>query len=66
MKKIWKSNITGEILFLLGVILLWQILYMIAVCVNPNHKIENGTQQILGSVCIPMIRGLKFLCKNEK
>ena len=25
MKKIWKSNITGEILFLLGVILLWQI-----------------------------------------
>jgi len=31
MKKIWKSNITGEILFLLGVILLWQILYMIGV-----------------------------------
>ena len=31
MKKIWKSNITGEIQFLLGVILLWQILYMIGV-----------------------------------
>lgn len=27
MKKIWKSNIAGEILFLLGIILLWQILY---------------------------------------
>lgn len=31
MKKIWKSNIAGEILFLLGIILLWQILYVVGV-----------------------------------
>lgn len=39
---------------------------IIAVCVSPNHKIENGTQQMLGNVWIPIISGLKFLCKNEK
>ncbi len=31
MKKIGKSNIAGEILFLLGIILLWQILYVVGV-----------------------------------
>lgn len=39
---------------------------IIAVCVSPNHKIENGTQQMLGNVWIPIISGLKFLCKKEK
>ena len=31
MKKIRKSNIAGEILFLLGIIILWQIFYVAGV-----------------------------------
>lgn len=31
MKKIWKSGLAGEILFLLGIVLLWQILYIVGV-----------------------------------
>lgn len=40
MKKIRKSNIAGEILFLLGIIILWQIFYVAGVA-DPGKKPRN-------------------------
>ena len=55
MKKIRKSNIAGEILFLLGIIILWQIFYVA------------GVDGLMESICdaIPG-RCVEFLCGNDE
>ena len=55
MKKIRKSNIAGEILFLFGIIILWQIFYVAGV---------DGLG-IWKAYAIPS-RCVEFLCGNDE